>query len=96
MSLKTIAKTSSPCLRCGFAPSDDSRAVCPLCLPRKQSLTHLGLSNAIEAPCSDRQAARVNWVAAVVLVVIIVGFGLALHRENVRQAQLVERMERLR
>jgi hypothetical protein len=97
MYLKTRDKTVVPCLKCGFTRTLDPRDVCPICRRRDQSLTKYGRSNALDAPLRQPSGLSSRQIALLALgVALLVAFFGVLHRENARQAQMVERMERLR
>ena len=54
--MKLAAMTDGAlCDRCRQRVSAKDASVCPLCRKEEQSLTHLGLSNALSLPDEDRE-----------------------------------------
>ena len=89
------------CLRHGrrFLHSEDydARGECPQCRRSRQSVTHYGLSNALDAPDTgargEGRGAR-EIVGAVVVLLALFGFWLMLLRSNARLDRAVDRIER--
>jgi uncharacterized membrane protein YvbJ len=92
---KTATGADAHCHQCGFTRSEDSRDICPLCLPRKQSLSRYG-SNSISEPIKNRQGLPLVPIGLVVVVVALLwtAFSLAMRQENQRLERAVARIER--